>query len=172
MSNLSLNQNTFSQTPILAQVTNDPQPQTFSAQIYQSSTAAVISAGQTVKLVDTAGPNIIVDVCASASDGPVFGVIANVLRKNRYSAGDYVTVVGPGGVLMLKSSEAVTRGAVVTGTNQTVTTNDPTQATAVTAGDYVSGVALTPASGANVLFKVKVQPGIISATGPVVVSIQ
>lgn len=165
MANHSLNQNQTFQTPILGQVTQAPNGSVFSCQIYPSTSATVITAGQAVKLVGTTGANVVVDVTTSASDGPIFGVIANIMRKNTYSPGDYVTVVGNEGVLMLKSSAAIARGAALAVTNQSVSTNDPTVATASTVGFYIAGSAITPAIGANQLIEVKVRTGVISSTG-------
>jgi len=166
MSNLSLNQNQTFQTPMLGQVTMDPQPNTFSAQIDPSSTAAVITAGQTVKLTQTASGQILVDVCSELTD-PVFGVIAYNMRKNSYVPGDIVEVVGRGGVMMLETSGAVNRGDLVVTTNQTVATNDPTIATDTTATHWITGVALGTASGAGQLIKVQIAPGLNAAAGVV-----
>lgn len=167
MSNLVQNQNQTFQTPMLAMVTMDPQPQTFPAQIDPASTA-IITAGVAVKLVSKAGtPNIVVDATTSSSDGPIFGVIPFNKRQNTYAAGDTVEVVGQGGVLMLKSSAAIVRGTNVTPTNPAVTTNDPMVATTTTAGDYILGVALGQAAGANELIKVRINPGKITASDAV-----
>lgn len=170
MSNLVQNQNQTFQSAMLGMVTLDPQPNTIPAQIYPSSTATVITAGQAVKLVNNVGPNVQVDVCTSASDGPVFGIIPFNLRKNTYSPGDSIEVVGRGGVLMLKTSAAVQRGVAVSVTNQTVSTNDPTVASDFVVGDYIAGVSLGYAAAANALIKVQVSPGIVSATGVISVT--
>jgi hypothetical protein len=165
MSNLALNQNQLVQTPILGMVTMDPQPNTIPVQIDPASTAAVISAGQAVKRVAAAGPQIIVDVCASATDGPVFGIIPYSIQKNYYSAGDNVRIVGRGGFLMLKTSAAVNRGDPLGVTNQTVKTNDPTVTTDTTATHYIAGVAEGTAGAANALIKVQVAPALMGANG-------
>lgn len=167
MSNLVQNQNQTFQTPMLGMVTMDPQPQAFPAQIDPASTATVIVAGCAVKLIDAAGPNIIVDVTASATDGPIFGVIPYNKRKNIYAAGDSVEVVGQGGVVMLKSSAAIAGGANVTPTNPSVSTNDPMVAVTTTAGDYILGRALGKVGAANLLLKVKINPGFITASDAV-----
>lgn len=170
MANLALNQNQTFQTPMLGMVTLDPQPNTIPAQIYPSSTATVITAGQSVKLVNNVGPNVQVDICATASDGPVFGIIPYNLRQNTYSPGDMIEVVGRGGILMLKTSAAVQRGVAVSVTNQTVATNDPTVASDFTIGNYIAGVALGYAAAAAALIKVQVSPGIVSTTGVISVT--
>lgn len=171
MSNLALNQNQTLQSAIIGMVTMDPQPNTMAAQLNPSSSATVITAGQAVKLFGTAGAQVIVDICTSAADGPVFGVIAYDLRgNNKYVAGDIVEIVGRGGIVMLKTSAAVVRGTNVSVTNQTVSTNDPTVATDTTVADYITGVALGQASGANILIKVQISQGIISATGVISVT--
>lgn len=160
MANLSLNQNQFAQSAMLGMVTNDPQPETFSCQLNPSSDwTGPITAGQSVMLSDVTGPQIIVEPCA-ADDDAVFGVIAYNLRKNSYELGDIVSVVGDGGVLLLKSSAAIARGAKVGTTNQTVATDDPTVATQTTAEKAVTGIALEKATAANQLIKVLVRPSV------------
>jgi len=167
MSNISQNQNSFAQTPMLGQLTNDPQPQTFACQIDPASVAAVINVGQAVKLKDIAGPQIMVDVCTGPTDGPVLGVIAYNMRKNSYVPGDTVEVVGPGGVLVLASSAAFARGAQLAITPNTVTTNDPTVANDVTAGHFIAGIALGKATAAGQLVKVKINPTTNNLAGQV-----
>lgn len=165
MSNLQQNLNQTFQTGMLGAVTRSPQPRTFPAQIDPSSTATVICAGCAVKLVNKAGPNIVVDVTTGPTDGPVVGVIPYSTKKNTYAAGEPVEVVGDGGVVLLKSSAAIVRGTNVAGTNPSVSTNDPTVATTTTVNDYVVGQALTQAGGANQLIEVLVRPGKITTTG-------
>ena len=113
MSNLALNQNQTFQTPILGMVTRDPQPATFPVQINPASTWARFVPGTVLKLIATAGPNIVVDAATSASDGPVFGVIPNTLKKNIYLPGDVCQCVGVGGVLLLESGGAINRNDLV-----------------------------------------------------------
>ncbi len=169
MSNLALNQNQLFQTPMLGMVTLDQQPNTVSAQINPSTAATVIAAGCSVKLVSVAGPQVIVDLCTSASDGPVFGVINYNMRKNTYVGGDMVEVSGRGNVVMLKTSAAVNRGNAVATTNPTVSTNDATVASDAVTGDYITGLALGTASGANILIKVQISPA-LNASGYISVS--
>lgn len=170
MSNLAQNQNQLVQSAMIGMVTMDPQPNTIPAQLYPSSAATVIVAGCAVKLVNNVGPNVQVDVCTSASDGPVFGIIAYNLRKNTYSPGDYVEVVGRLGIVLMKTSAAVNRGVAVSVTNPSVATNDPTVASDFTVGDYIAGVSLGYAAGSAALIKVQVSPGIVSATGVISVT--
>ena len=163
MSLLVQNQNQFAQTAMLGQVTMDPQPSTIPAQIYSGSTA-VIGAGTAVKLVDVAGPNVVVDATTSATDGPVFGVIPFNLRKNTYAALDAVEVCARGSILMLKSSASIARGTNVSCTNAATAADDPVVQTTTSAGDYILGVCLGHAAAANALVKVLVAPGYITAS--------
>lgn len=170
MSNLVQNQNQTFQTPVLGMVTMDPQPDTIPAQIYPSSVATVIVAGCAVKLVNTPGPNVIVDVTTSASDGPVFGVIPFNSRKNTYVPRDSIEVVGDGGIMLLKTSAAVQRGKALSCTNPAVLTDDPTVASDFTIGSYILGVSLGYAAAANTLIKVRISPGVVSSTGVISVT--
>lgn len=164
MANLVQNQNQTFQSAMLAQVTMDPQPNSFPAQIDPAYVAsALIVAGSAVKLVDVAGPNIIVTPVVAATDGPIFGFIPYNKRKNQYVAGDTVEVVGQNGVLMLKCNGAVARGDNVSATNPTVLTNDPTVQTTTAVGDYIAGVALGKGA-TTTLIKIKVSPGLITGS--------
>lgn len=171
MANLAQNQNQTFQTPMLAQVTMDPQPNTIPAQIYPSSAATVIVAGCAVKLVATTpGVGVIVDVINGASDGPIFGIIPYNMRKNVYSPSDTVEVVGRGGILMLKTYAAVPRGAAVVVLNPAALTTDPMVQSDLTVGNYIAGVALGHAAAGSALIKVQVSQGIVSATGVISVT--
>lgn len=162
MSHLSLNQNQFAQTPVIGQVALQPNVDTETCQINIASAAlaGTIVAGTAVKLIDSAGPEIVVDVCSAVTDGPVFGVIAFNAQKNSWSPGDRVEVACDLNVVYLKSSAAITRGARVAVTNATVATDDPTVAADVTAGHYTLGVAETQVTGSGKLVKIKVKPAL------------
>lgn len=165
MANLALNQNQFSMSAIIGQVTADPQPRTLSCQLDpNSSWTGPITAGQAVKLTNTAGTVITVEPCSADTDVP-FGVIAYNLRKSTLVLGDYAEIVSSGGVMLLKSSGAIARGDRVAVTNQTVATNDPTIATNTTTGKAIVGVALGKATAADQLIKVLIQPGLNSGAG-------
>lgn len=164
MANLSQNQNQTFQTAMLAQVVMYPEPNTFPAQIDPAYAGSqLVLAGSAVKLVDVAGPNIIVTPVVAATDGPIFGFVPYNKRKNQYVAGDTVEVVGVGGVLMLKCNGTVARGDNVSATNPTVVTNDPTIQTTTTTGEYIAGVALGRGA-TTTLIKVKVAPGFITGS--------
>lgn len=162
MSNLAQNQNQFAQSALIGQVAYQPNVDTQSCIINPATSAAAgtIVAGCAVKLVATASPQIVVDVCADATDGPVFGVIAYNPRRNSYVAMDVVEVAGDLNVLFLKSSAAINRGSRVSCTNPSVSTNDPTVAADVTAGHYTIGYAEGQVSGANSLIRIKIKPAI------------
>lgn len=173
MSNLSLNQNQFTQSPTIGMLTFDPQPDTLPAQLNPSSTqpAASFVSGAAVKLVAWAGTGqIIVDTTSSASDGPVFGVIEFSKQKNTYVPGDQINVAARGNTIHLKSSAAIVRGTNVSVTNPAVGTNDPTVATDTTQGDYILGVALGQVGAANQLIKIQVSPGLLGAAGVITVT--
>ena len=170
MSQYSLNQNQFVQAPAIGQVAFQPNVDTETCQINPNTTASYIQAGCAVKLIANAGPEVVVDVTSSPSDGPVYGVIAYNPRINKYSASDRVEIAGTSNILYLKSSAAINRGARVSVTNPTTSTNDATVAADTTAGDYTIGVALTQVSGANQLVKVKIAVGSNSSTSTVTIA--
>ena len=170
MSLLSQNQYAFSQSALIGMAAEQP-IDTVTAQINPNTTATYITAGCAVKLIANTGPEKIVDVTTSPSDGPVFGVIAYNMRKNSYGAGDRCEVHTDMNVLYLKSSAAINRGVRVSCTNPTNATNDPTVAGDTTNGDYTIGVTETQVAGANALIKVRVKPAVNVAISNTVYSL-
>jgi hypothetical protein len=170
MSQYSLNQNQFTQAPVIGQVAFQPNIDTETCQINPNTTAAYIQAGCAVKLIANAGPEIVVDVTSGPSDGPVYGVIAYNPRINKYYASDRVEIASTSNIIYLKSSAAINRGNRVSVTNPTTSTNDATVASDATAGDSTIGFALTQVSGANQLVKVKIAVGSNSTTGLVTIA--
>lgn len=176
MANYTLNQNQFTQQPTIGMLTFDPQPDTIPCQLNPSSTSPSASfvAGAAVKLIGFANAGqVIVDTTLSASDGPVYGVIAFSKQKNTYVPGDQLNVAARGNVVFLESGAAVTRGNFVSVTNPAVTTNDPTVSPDTTAGDYVVGAALGQVGASGQMVRIQINPGFnvtISASTQVVVT--
>lgn len=157
MSFLSQTMNAFTQAPILGLVDLVPSPQVIACQL-SPSTAAVCQVGSAVKLIGGQGALPIVDVCSGPTDGPVFGVIPYNNRKNTYAANDILNVAMGETFVFLRTSAAVNRGAKVTTTAATTTT-DPTVATVATpTTQYVTGVAIDLATGADQLIRIKIAP--------------
>jgi len=161
MSHLSLNQNQFTQSAVIGQLTMDPQPATIPVQFNPSSSlgTGLMTAGVAVKLVAFVGPQIIVDATLSPSDGPVYGVVEYSKQKNVYVPGDQMNVATKGNIIHLASSAAVNRGARVSVTNPASTANDPTVATDATSGDYTLGYAVGQNSAAG-LIRIAIDPGL------------
>jgi hypothetical protein len=153
------NQNQFTQTPMLGQLTQDPQPNTLVCQINPAGTAVYV-AGQPVVLVDTAGAQFLVDVPAALTNGPVIGVICYSKQKNQYVPGDQVEVAARGNIIFLEASAAIARGTQVAATPTASLTTDPTVATDTTNGHYILGAALGKATAANQLIRVQIAPGV------------
>jgi hypothetical protein len=170
MAQLAQNQYQFSQTALIGMAAETP-IDTVTCQINPNTTAVYIAAGCAVKLVANTGPEKIVDVTNSPSDGPVFGVIAYNMRQNVWKANEHVEVHTDLNVLYMKTSAAVNRGARVSVTNPTALATDPTCATDTTVGDYTVGVAETQAAAANALIKVRVKPGVNVAIANTVYSL-
>lgn len=162
MSQATQNQNQFKQQPLIGQIAFQASVDTQTAVINPSTAAAAgtIVAGCAVKLIASASPEIVIDVCTGPSDGPVFGVIAYNPRKNTYNANDHVEVATDQDVLFLYSAGAITRGQRVSVTNPNAAGNSPTVAADVTSGDYTVGFAETQASGAGQFIKIKIKPSL------------
>lgn len=162
MAQVVLNQNQFSQTPVLGQVSEIPNPNVVSVRLNPSS-SAVFQAGSAVKLITGTANEILVDATTGPTDGPVFGVIVYNMRKNLLSAGDNATVACASSYVFLEASAAINRGAKVTTTAAT-SGNDPTIATvSVASTQYVTGVAVDSASGAGSLIRVQILPSLNGA---------
>ncbi len=147
------NSNQFAPTPVLGQV--DLLAGTaniISAQIDPASvaTAAQLTAGSPVKIVDVAGGPIIVDTAAITETAT--GVIVYNPRKSQYVAGDIVEVAMKGTVVYLETSAAVARGANVQAASATglVATRAST--------NHRLGKMLDKPGAANVLARVLIDP--------------
>ena len=157
-----LNQNQFTQSPVLGMLTFDPQPDTIPCQLSPSSAApsGTLTAGVAVKLVAYAGPQIIVDATLSASDGPVYGVIQYTKQKNIYVPGDQVNVAAKGNILHHWANSAINRGQRVSITNPATTATPPAADADTTAGHFTAGIALGQAPGQNAFFKLQIDPAL------------
>jgi hypothetical protein len=111
-----------------------------SARINPASTSTALFAGQAVKLVTGASPEIL--VVAIAAGDAVFGVIVYTVKKNTYAAADVVEIALDQSVVWLEASAAITRGAPVA--------TDPATGTVApaAAGAPATGVALSESTAA------------------------
>lgn len=144
-----LNQNQFTQGPVLGAPDLAFNFNTKSVLINPSSVAAKLQVGQALKLIAGNTPQILTDQAASA-DVP-FGVIIFNNKKNLYTAGQTVEVACKGNVVYLQSAAAITRGAAVE--------NVPADVTVQTkASGARLGYALDQATGAGQLIRVEIDP--------------
>lgn len=150
------NQNQFTMAPVVGQLSAEPNQNIKSARINPSSIATLITAGTTVKLIDGAANEILVDVCASITADAVYGVIKSNLKKNLYAAGDIVEIACEGSVIYLECSAAVARGTKVA-----TTVSGPTVATDVTSTHQITGIALDKSTAAGVAIRVEVKPSVV-----------
>lgn len=158
MAFLGQSMNQFTQAPILGQVDQVPTPNVITAQIISTSTAPAIQVGDAVKLVAGTSATILVDICSGPTDGPVLGVIPYNERKNLYTAGDLIEVAQVNTYVYLKSSAAIARGDKVTTTASTTTADPLVTTVSVPSTQYVTGVAVDTATGANQLLRVQISP--------------
>lgn len=146
------NQNQFAQTPVLGQVDMTVNPNIKSVKIDPASTSVKLQVGQAMKLVDTAGVEIIVDEAAITDQA--YGVIIYNPRKNLYAAGDTVELACRGSVVYLEASAAIARGARVQ--------NTPTGPTVSTLTAYAVncqiGISLDKPAAAATLTRVEIDP--------------
>ena len=158
MAFLTQEMNSFAQSPILGLVSEIPTPSVVSAQIDPDSVATTIQVGDTLKLIDGTSGAILVDKCSGPTDGPVYGVIPFNSRKNIYTAGDIVEVVCLDSYIYLRSSAAIARGAKVTTTASTASTDALVTTVSVPSTQYITGVAVDKAAAANALIRVRIYP--------------
>jgi len=162
MSFLSQTMNTFTQAPILGLVDLIPSPEVISVQL-SPSTAAVCQVGSALKLIGGQAALPIVDVCSGPTDGPVFAVVPYNNRKNTYSAGEILNAVMKGTFVYLRSSAAINRGDKVTTTAATTTTDPLVTTVSTPTTQYVTGVAIDLATGADQLIRIRIAPSLNGA---------
>jgi hypothetical protein len=147
------NQNQFAQTPLLGQVDLIAGPNNvISVQIDPASTAtaAQLTAGSPMKIVDVAGSQIIVDT-AAITDVAIGAILYNP-RKQLYVAGDTVEIGCAGTVVYLETSAAIARGAAVQAATATGLIATRTGANASL------GKMIDKPGAANVLARVRIAP--------------
>ncbi len=157
MSFLSQTMNQFTQAPILGLVDLVPSPQVIAVQL-SPSTVAVCQVGSAMKLIGGQGALPIVDVCSGPTDGPVFGVIPYNNRKNTYVANDILNLALAESFVFLRSSAAINRGDKVTTTAATTTTDPLVTTVSTPTTQYVTGLAIDLATGADQLIRIKIAP--------------
>lgn len=109
---MSLGQNQFNQSPVQGQLDLQVSPSTMSVQI-DSSSAGSLVAGQSVKMVDSAGGVPKVVECA-ANDDDVFGFLNLDFKKAVYNAYDRAEIsFFKGNVMYMTASAAIARNAKV-----------------------------------------------------------
>lgn len=152
-----LNQNQFTQTPVLGQVDFTVSPNIKSVKINPNTVATVLQSGQAFKIVDVAGPEIIVDVAAVTE--VAYGVAIYNPKKNLYTAGQTIELGCAGTVIYLEASEAIARGASVS--------NDPTGPTVATvnpATEATLGECLDKPTAAATLARIEIRPAAIATS--------
>jgi len=145
-------------TPLLGQLTRDPQPDTLPVRIQPNSTATNITvASALIGYGTTDNGEILVDVSTGPTSGPIVGVVCYDPQKNTYAAGDRVNMAADGNIIYLSASAAITSWTQVSTTAGT-SSADPTVATDATVGHFITGTATTGASAAGGLVAVKIKP--------------
>lgn len=152
-----LNQNQFAQTPVLGQVDFTVSPNIKSVKINPSSVATVLQAGQAFKLVDVAGPEIIVDVAAITD--LAYGVAIYNPKKNLFTAGQTIELGCAGTVVYLEASAAIARGAGVS-----LDPTGPTVATVNPATQATIGECLDKPTAAATLARIEIRPVAIATS--------
>ena len=163
---MSLYQNLvqFAPTPALGQPLKGPQPGTLPVRINPASVATGLQVGTPLYLIASSSPEIVVDLWTPTVGQPIFGVIPLNTKKNKYSAGDLIDLFTDGNILLLESTAAISRGALVTVGNTAATGGCPGVTTTTTQGAAVLGQALTQTSAAQQLVAIKIKTGTYGGT--------
>ena len=153
-----LNQNQFAPTPVLGQVDFTVSPNIKSVKINPASVATVLQTGQAFKIVDVAGPEIIVDVATIGEKA--YGVAIYNPKKNIFVAGQTIELGCVGTVVYLEASAAIARGVTVA--------LDPTGPTVATLSSPSTqaeiGECLDKPTGAAQLCRVEIRPTGLTAS--------
>ena len=147
------NQNQFSQTPVLGQVDLTYSPNIKSVKIDPASTSLYLQAGQAFKIVDVAGPEIIVDAVSALTDTP-YGVAIYSPKKNLFAPGQTIELACDGTVVYLEASAAAARGA-----SAQLLFSGPTVATLVSPTNGKIGQFLDKPAAAATLVRVQIKVG-------------
>lgn len=145
------NQNAFAQSPVIGQLDLTVNPNLKPVMIDPASVAgAELRVGAWFKIVDKAGPQIMVDI-AGATDVP-YGVLPYDSRTGVYNPGDQITLACRGSVVYLETSAAIGRGGAVQ--------QDPTGPTVapLAASNAKCGQCLDKPTGSGVLARIEVDP--------------
>lgn len=143
---MNFQMNQFAGANVKGQVDKIITPQTFPVQLIATSVATLVP-GDFVKLAGTAqGGAILVEKCA-VTDVP-FGVVPYNVKKNSFTAGETLEVLGPGSVVWLESDAAIATGASL----EYVVTNAEVKTNAGV--NPICGIALDTAGGAGELIRV------------------
>lgn len=148
---MALNQNQFSQTPILGQVDLAGFGSNLISARIDNAVGTAILPGQPVKLATTnGGPPAV--VALSANTDATFGFAVYNLKDQSYPANARLEIAIEGSVMYMNSGGAITRGAAV----EVVYT---TPGNIITAGGVNPGIgfALDGATGANQLVRVYIK---------------
>lgn len=147
------NQNQFIQTPVLGQVDLTYSTNIKPVKINPASVATILQAGQSFKLVDVAGPEIIVDACTALTDTP-YGVAVYNAKKSLFFAGQSIELACAGTVMYLEASAAAARGASVQ-----LDPTGPTVSTLVSPTNAKIGQFLDKPASAATLVRVQIEVG-------------
>ena len=142
--------NQFQQSSIVGMIDMRFPYDTISVQI-DASEAGSLSAGQAVKIVDSAGgvPKV---VAITANSDSVLGVINYDVKSRVYVAGDAAEISMAGNVVFLRALAAIARGAKVVANFQTTGGVNPINGSG---GENIVGWALDKAAAAGDIIRVK-----------------
>lgn len=157
MAFLLQNMNQSGMLPILGAVDMIPTPDIITAQINPASTFAFFQQTSAVKLIAGTSGAILVDAQTGPTDAALLGVIPYNPQKNKYKAGDLIEVAQSGSYIYCRSSAAIARGARVSMTAAT-STSDPVVTTDATSGHFTLGICQDTATAADQLVRIKVSP--------------
>lgn len=139
--------NQLIQTPIKGSISHIVNPVTLSVQIDPNS-VSTLQAGDAVRLTQTTGQTILVDVCAATQDP--YGYLIYAVKKNIFTAGDPVEIALTNSVIYLESAGLIRRGDLLEWSPA------GHQVAVWGKSNPTSGLALDKVSSAGQLLRVKV----------------
>lgn len=139
--------NQFAQSQVIGALELKQDWETLSAQV-DASEAGQLTAGQAVKIVDSAGPGVPKVVACSADTDQVFGFINRTFKDAKFVAGSLVEISQAGNVMVLQATGAISAGAQVC---LDVTYVGGVQAATGSSAKRIVGYAIDKAVGAQLI---------------------
>lgn len=141
---MSFQMNMFSMQPLKGALAMLLNTLTISVQLDPASSEDFVLPGEYLKIVDVAGPQIVVD--KAGADEVAFGTVIYVPKKEKFYPGDTLEMAGAGSIQWMEAGAAIARGAQLESASGVKVIEN--------AGNPICGFALDKATASGQLVRV------------------